>query len=87
MVGKENFLLTNSSLACLQIAILAGRHGEYRAVKIGESVAGERVIKSGLSDGDLVITEGIIKIRPGMPVAPKNQDTPEAADKQEAPTE
>lgn len=60
---------------------------EYRAVKIGESIAGERVIKSGLSDGDLVITEGIIKIRPGMPVAPKNQGNPETTDKQEALTE
>lgn len=60
---------------------------EYRTVQIGESIAGDRVIKSGLSDGDLVITEGIIKIRPGMPVAPMNQDNAEMADKQEAPTE
>lgn len=46
---------------------------EYREVKIGESIKGQRVILDGLSDGDLVITEGIIHIRPGMPVDPKPQ--------------
>ena len=44
---------------------------EYREVRIGESIAGERVIKSGLNDGDQVITEGIIRIRPGIPVDPQ----------------
>jgi multidrug efflux system membrane fusion protein len=44
---------------------------EYRAVDIGESIEGMRVINSGLNDGDKVITDGIIKIRPGMPVTPQ----------------
>lgn len=46
---------------------------EYREVKIGESIKGQRVISDGLSEGDLVITEGIIHIRPGMLVEPKPQ--------------
>lgn len=49
---------------------------EYRVVTIGESMDGQRVITSGLNDGDQVITEGIIRIRPGMPVVPKNSEQP-----------
>jgi multidrug efflux system membrane fusion protein len=52
---------------------------EYREVKIGKSMKGSRVITSGLSQGDMVITEGIIRIRPGMPVDPQVKgDEPEA---------
>lgn len=46
---------------------------EYREVQIGESVDGQRVIRSGLSKGDHVIIEGIIRIRPGMLVDPQIQ--------------
>lgn len=49
---------------------------EYRVVTIGESIEGQRVISSGLSDGDKVITEGIIRIRPGMPVMPQAKEQP-----------
>jgi len=44
---------------------------EYREVTIGESIAGERVINSGLNSGDRMVTDGIIRIRPGMLVDPK----------------
>lgn len=44
---------------------------EYRVITIGESVDGKRVITSGLNEGETVITEGIIRIRPGMPVIPQ----------------
>ena len=43
----------------------------YRPVKIGESMDGKRVITSGLKEGEKVITEGIIRLRPGMPVDPQ----------------
>lgn len=43
----------------------------YREVIIGDSVSGKRIINKGLQDGDLVITEGIIRIRPDMLVEPK----------------
>ncbi len=48
---------------------------EYREVKIGESVNGKRVVLSGLKDRETVITEGLVRIRPGMPVMPKTQQT------------
>lgn len=44
---------------------------EYRPVVIGKSINGQRVIESGLNEGERVIVEGIIRIRPGMPVDPK----------------
>jgi multidrug efflux system membrane fusion protein len=43
-------------------------------VTLGASVDGHRVILSGLTDGDQVITKGIAHIRPNMPVTPKQTD-------------
>ena len=43
----------------------------YRRVTLGASVAGERIIASGLSDGDRVIIGGVMSVRPGSPVAPR----------------
>ncbi len=43
----------------------------YREIKIGESVDGKRIVLSGLKPGEKVITEGMMRIRPGMPVTPK----------------
>ena len=43
----------------------------YREVTVGSSLSGKRIISKGLQDGDLVITEGIIRIRPDMLVEPK----------------
>lgn len=43
----------------------------YREVKLGESVDGQRVILSGLESGEQVITEGLVRIRPGAAVKPK----------------
>lgn len=45
----------------------------YRAVSVGKSLNGRRVIKSGLNEGDRVITEGIVRVRPGMPVVTKSE--------------
>jgi len=42
----------------------------YREVSLGESVAGQRIVLSGLNEGDRVITEGLMRIRPDMPVVP-----------------
>ncbi|MCB1563103.1 MAG: efflux RND transporter periplasmic adaptor subunit [Alphaproteobacteria bacterium] len=43
----------------------------YREIEVGESVNGSRIVISGLSAGDRVIVEGIMKIQPGMTVAPQ----------------
>lgn len=51
----------------------------YREVKIGESVDGMRVILSGLKEGESVITEGLVRIRPGVIVSPKIHSADSAA--------
>ena len=47
---------------------------EYREIEIGKSIKGQRIVTSGLNIGELIITEGIIRIQPGMPVIPQTKD-------------
>src|SRR5690606_11992922 len=42
---------------------------QYRAVELGRSIDGLRVVTNGLHRGDLVIVNGLQRVRPGMPVA------------------
>jgi membrane fusion protein, multidrug efflux system len=42
---------------------------QYRPVEIGRSVDGLRVVTEGLSDGDVVIVNGLQRVRPGTPVS------------------
>lgn len=44
---------------------------QYREVTLGAAMDGQRVILSGLKAGEKVITEGTMRIRPEMPVAPQ----------------
>ncbi|GGE78854.1 acriflavin resistance protein [Stappia taiwanensis] len=41
---------------------------EQRYVELGEQVETDFVVKKGLQEGDRVITEGLQKVRPGVPV-------------------
>lgn len=43
---------------------------EYRGVQIGRFVEGLRVVTAGLADGDVVIVNGLQRVRPGAPVTP-----------------
>lgn len=47
---------------------------QYREVSLGVSQKGSRVITDGLNEGDKVIIDGLIKIRPNMPVTPQVQE-------------
>jgi multidrug efflux system membrane fusion protein len=42
---------------------------QYRAVVTGRSVEGLRVIKAGLDEGDVVIVNGLQRVRPGIAVS------------------
>ncbi|MEM8844304.1 MAG: efflux RND transporter periplasmic adaptor subunit [Pseudomonadota bacterium] len=42
----------------------------YRELKLGVSSRGQREVLSGLDDGDMVIVDGIMFMRPGMKVEP-----------------
>src|SRR5207247_1874917 len=42
----------------------------YRSVKLGPLVNGKRVVRSGVEGGQLIVVNGLARVRPGMPVAP-----------------
>jgi RND family efflux transporter MFP subunit len=44
---------------------------EFRPVKIGPMIDGLRVVKTGLKDGEQIIVEGLMRVRPGIVVDPK----------------
>ncbi|MCB1720750.1 MAG: efflux RND transporter periplasmic adaptor subunit [Alphaproteobacteria bacterium] len=65
---------------------------EYRQVQLGDRSGHSRVVLSGLSEGEKVVAQGIMMIRPGMPVAPmmaeeqdKAESVPAAAPGEELP--
>lgn len=45
---------------------------EYRPVTLGGYYKGKRIIENGLAPGDKVITTGIQRLQPGMPVVPQD---------------
>lgn len=51
----------------------------YRPVKLGVIYEGLRVIEEGLKAEDLVVVNGILRVRPGAVVAPKLVDMPASA--------
>jgi multidrug efflux system membrane fusion protein len=44
---------------------------QFREVALGSLVDGMRVVKSGLFPGDLVVVDGLQRVRPGQPVTPE----------------
>ena len=58
-----------------------------RPVKTAEWYGKDWVVLGGLQAGDKVIIDNLIKLRPGMPVAPQTPQAPApAAQKADAPT-
>lgn len=47
---------------------------QYRAVQLGDSVGGERIVTSGLEAGEKVIIDGLMKVRPGAKVQPMSPE-------------
>ena len=43
---------------------------EYRPVTLGPTVGRLRVVRTGLSAGELVVVNGLQRVRPGMKVDP-----------------
>lgn len=44
---------------------------QFRDVKLGPLIDGMRVIETGVQAGDLVVVNGLQRVRPGMPVTPQ----------------
>ena len=43
---------------------------QQRRVQLGQSTPATAVIMSGLNEGEIVVVEGIQRVRPGIQVAP-----------------
>lgn len=53
----------------------------YQEISIGQSINGQRIVHNGLKKGDIVITEGLMRIRPNTLVSPifaAKKQTPES---------
>ncbi|HYT59529.1 MAG TPA: efflux RND transporter periplasmic adaptor subunit [Haliangiales bacterium] len=53
------------------LALTATNTVEYRSVQLGPLIDGKRVVRSGLEAGDMIVVNGLQRVRPGMPVAPQ----------------
>src|SRR5262245_8132916 len=51
---------------------------EYRPVTLGPIVDGLRVVRTGLKPGEAVVVNGLQRIRPGVPVQPVSDQSPNA---------
>jgi len=49
----------------------AGNKVEYRPVQLGRAMQGLRIVNKGLNPGDIVVVNGLQRVRPGTPVTPK----------------
>ncbi len=52
---------------------------DYRPVKVGRLVDGLRVVKEGLKPGELIVVNGLQRVRSGMPVTPQTVPMEEQA--------
>lgn len=43
----------------------------YRPIKVGALIDGMRVVRDGLKPGELIVVNGLQRVRPGMPVTPQ----------------
>jgi len=52
------------------LVVDAGGNTQYRAVKLGPIVDGLRIVREGLKAGEVIVVNGLQRVRPGMPVKP-----------------
>lgn len=57
---------------------------EYRAVKLGPTVDGLRVVKEGLKPGEKIVVAGLQRVHPGAPIAPQIVPMPSSVAKADA---
>jgi multidrug efflux system membrane fusion protein len=56
-----------------RFVLVVGEDGkaQYREVKLGRVVEGLRIIEEGLKPGELIVVNGLQRVRPGSPVTPQ----------------
>lgn len=67
---SESAILTDQDRKFVYVVGDDGK-AAYRQITIGSSVGGKRVVLTGLSSGDRVITSHLLMVRPDVPVAPR----------------
>jgi len=72
------FLLTERAIGTDQaqkyvLTLTPSNTVAYQAVQLGPEMDGKRIIRSGLHAGDKVVINGLQRVRPGMPVAPEEE--------------
>jgi membrane fusion protein, multidrug efflux system len=82
---------TQDALAVPQTAVLQGNQGRYvwtmsadgkaaqRTVEVGDWVGQDWIIRKGLNEGDVVILDNLMKLKPGAAVAAQAQGAPPGA--------
>jgi membrane fusion protein (multidrug efflux system) len=75
-VQKDALLVPQRAVSELQgghqVAVVDGENKvNVRAVKVGDRVSADWIISDGLKPGELVVAEGVQKVRQGMQVNPK----------------
>lgn len=79
LIGNDHYpavLVNDSAIGTdqtLRYVLLLGADNrvELRPVEFGPLVDGLRVVRSGLKPGDTIIVNGLLRVRPGMQVAPQ----------------
>jgi RND family efflux transporter MFP subunit len=57
------------------LVVGANNVAEFREVRLGALIDGMRVVTSGLKAGELVVVNGLQRVRPGAPIAPEKLET------------
>ncbi|HNB80246.1 MAG TPA: efflux RND transporter periplasmic adaptor subunit [Rhodocyclaceae bacterium] len=62
-----------------RFVLVVGADGiaQFREVKLGALVDGMRVVRDGLKPGELVVVNGLQRVRPGAPVTPEKMEVDE----------
>src|SRR6267142_830257 len=72
----EAILINDSAIGTDQtvryvLVVGAGNKVEYRPVQLGPVIDGLRVVQSGLAPGEIIVVNGLQRVRPGAQVAPQ----------------
>jgi RND family efflux transporter MFP subunit len=60
------------------LAVSAGNEVQYKAVQLGTLVDDLQVVEKGVGPDDRIIVTGLLRVRPGLKVTPKEASTPPA---------
>lgn len=58
------------------LVVGADRKAMHRPVRIGGVVDGERIVNEGLREGERVVVNGLLRVRPGQEVNARSEPAP-----------